>query len=149
MVLMNALTGWLKTLSSREQRKAERQQRLPIVAHYWDGGAPMAHAVRDISRCGLYLVTEQRWYPGTLVMLSLQREDVPEADPDRCLTVKARVVRSGADGVGFSFIPSEQPTRGAERPNPMGGVDKKTFEQFLERLCGNRGQALIEYALIF
>src|SRR5437899_11614494 len=101
---MNVLTRWMNRLTLRDERQVERQDTLPLVAHYWDGGAPLGHAVRDISRRGMYLLTDQRWYPGTLVMVSLQREDVPEGDSDRCLVVKAKVVRMGDDGVGFTFI---------------------------------------------
>jgi len=145
---MKQVTNWLNWLVSRERRRAERQNLPNLVAHYWDGAAPLAHKVRDISSTGLYLVTEQRWYPGTLVMMSLQRDGLAEHHPDRAITVKAKVVRSGVDGVGFVFamLPKAPPN---ETPDAFpNGADRKTFERFLERARSNRGQALIEYALI-
>jgi Flp pilus assembly protein TadG len=138
---------WLTRLAFRDERTVERQDRLPLVAHYWDGGAPHGHTVRDISRRGMYLYTEQRWYPGTLVLVSLQREDVSEDDPDRCLMVKAKVIRAGDDGVAFTFVTPDDPER-ISRENLQDGADKKAIDQFLRRLSGERGQALIEYILI-
>ena len=136
---MNAVARCFEWLTSRERRKAERRERLPLVAHYWDGGAPIAHEVRDISRRGLYLSTEQRWYPGTLVMLTLQREDLSESHPDRSITIRAKVIRSDAGGVGFSFVMPEKRTRLFTRSGLPSGADKKSFERFLGRLRANRG----------
>jgi Flp pilus assembly protein TadG len=145
---MTPLHGWFAELFSRERRRAERQNPCHLVAHYWDGAAPLAHAVRDISSAGLYLFTEQRWYPGTLVMISLQRDGIPETDPDRAITVEAKVVRSGSDGVGLAFaLPQKEPahvTKGVF----SGGTDRKTFHRFLKRAQSNSGQALIEYVLM-
>src|SRR5215469_8631657 len=131
---MNAVLRGLKWLISRERRKAERRDRLPLVANYWDGGAPIAHEVRDISRSGLYLLTEQRWYPGTLVALTLQREDFAESDPDRSVSVNAKVVRSDEGGVAFLFVMPDDPTRLAARNGLPAGVDKKRLERFLKGL---------------
>lgn len=142
---MNALAKWLNKLASRNERSTARRK-LPLVAHYWDGGAPMAHEVRDISPRGLYLLTDQRWYPGTVVTLALQREDLFESHPDRSLTVNARVVRYGTDGVGFSFVAPEHANQNSGL-NPLG-ADKKAVERFLDQLYDDVGQALVEYALV-
>jgi Flp pilus assembly protein TadG len=144
---MNVLMRWLNRLTFRDERQVDRQDRLPLIAHYWDGGPPLGHTVRDISRRGMYLLTEQRWYPGTLVMVSLQREDVSEEDPDRCLIVKAKVVRTGDDGVGFTFVTPDDPER-ISRENLQDGADKKMIDRFLRQLSSERGQALIEYILV-
>ena len=143
---MNFVTRWIEWLTSRERRQVKRSEQLPLVAYYWDGGTPMAHPVRNISDQGLYLLTEQRWYPGTLLMLSLQREDLPETDPGRTIAVNAKVVHSGDDGVGFSLV---MPKAGAARQQNefAAGADQKTYIRFLRGLRSGRGQALIEYAL--
>jgi len=142
------MKSWLEWLLSRERRTAKRQEPLHLVAHYWDGAAPLAHDIRDISSTGLYILTEQRWYPGTQVMLSLQRIGVPDTDPDRSIMVNAKVVRSGTDGVALAFVvPEKQAAHKAQSVRP-DGVDRKTFHRFLQRLLGNQGQALIEYILL-
>ena len=132
-------TSWFKRLFSgrglsHERRIAERKEQTNLVAHYWDGAAPLAHDIRDISSTGLYMLTEQSWYPGTLVMLSLQAPGAPADDPDRAITVKAKVVRSGADGVGLAFSLPEKESSARARSILPSGADRKTFQRFLERL---------------
>jgi Flp pilus assembly protein TadG len=145
---MNPVSRWLELLSSRERRKAQRQESPHVVAHYWDGAAPLAHRIRDISSTGLYLLTEQRWYPGTVVRMSLQSESVVEADPDHSITVNAKVVRSGTDGVGLALVlPEKHSVRGKQSVG-ANSADRPTFHRFLRRLLGNQGQALIEYILV-
>ncbi|MGO4517420.1 DUF192 domain-containing protein [Terriglobus sp. 2YAB30_2] len=145
---MRAILEGLTSSRSRKKRRKDLGDNPPLVAHYWDGGAPLAHKVQKISSDRLYLVTDQRWYPGTLVMLSLQREDVPATDPNRAITVKGQVVGADENGVFFLLVLPEKKGRDFSREVLPGGADKKTFRAFLKRLQENRGQALIAYALI-
>ena len=145
---MKPVTSWFERLLGRERRKAERRNPAHLVAHYWDGAAPSGRDIRDISSTGLYLLTEQRWYPGTLVTMSLTRADVSDTDPDRSVRVNAKVVRSDEDGVGLTFV---MPVRRATNAAPgvlLDGADQKTLMKFLERLQVTAGQSLIEYALL-
>jgi hypothetical protein len=136
---MKPVKRWLEWLSSRERRRAKRQESPELAAHYWDGAAPSAHDIRDISSTGLYLLTEQRWYPGTVVTMSLQRVGAPDTDSDRSIMVNAKVVRSGTDGVGLVLVMSEKHVpNGAHHSFGSNGTDRKTFRRFLERLMGNR-----------
>ena len=133
---MKSVNRWLESLSSRERRRAPRREVPNLVAHYWDGAAPLAHRIRDISSTGLYLLTEQRWYPGTLVRILLQRTDVAETDPDRSITVNAKVVRSGSDGVGLTLVLLEShASRGAQGVS-VDGADRQSFHRFLELFLG-------------
>jgi Flp pilus assembly protein TadG len=102
--------------------------------------------VRDISARGLYLLTEQRWYPGTVVVMSLQREDLATSDPLRTISITAMVIRSGEDGVGFSFVMDKD--NYANRTDLSAGTDKRTFERFLRQFKEDHGQALIEYVMM-
>jgi Flp pilus assembly protein TadG len=147
------LLSWLKGSGSGERRKAARQNAPGVVAHYWDGAAPAAHTIRDISANGLYLLTEQRWYPGTLVMMTLQRKDSFDGEADRSITVQSKVVRSGADGVGLAFIPEEH-----EDARPAGAssvvenqfftAGRKAINKFLQRVKDAKGQSLVEFILV-
>jgi hypothetical protein len=133
---MNPVNRWLEWLLSRERRKATRQEAPELVAHYWDGAAPLPHDIRDISATGLYLLTEQRWYPGTVVRLVLQRGGAAETDPDRSITVNATVVRSGSDGVALSLLlPHNRVTRAMQPLDPTP-ANAMTFRRFLQRLPG-------------
>jgi hypothetical protein len=49
-------------------------------------------------------VTEERWYPGTLVLMTLQIMDGVEESEERSITVHSRAVRWGNDGVGLQFV---------------------------------------------
>ena len=145
---MKAVVKCVQWLTTRERRQSRRKTRIPLVVHYWDGGAPMAHEVRDVSPDGLYALTEHRWYPGTLVMLSLQRTDLSEGDPGRLITVKAKVVRSDEDGVGFSLVNKNDSTGPSIYDVLQGGADHTSFKRFLSHLPAAHGQALIEYILL-
>ncbi|HWB33615.1 MAG TPA: TadE/TadG family type IV pilus assembly protein [Acidobacteriaceae bacterium] len=141
--------GWLDWLLSEERRHARRRKSVPLVAYYWDGATPIAHTVRDVSPSGLYLLTEHRWYPGTVLAMTLQRTEAETDDAERAIAVNARVVRAGEDGVGFEFIVPEKnqdPRQHAGLPIPL--VSRKQLQSFFSRLGETKGQALIEYILV-
>ncbi len=140
---------------THDRRRATRMKSPPLVAYYWDGGAAVAHSIRDISLSGVYVVTDVRWYPGTHVMIALQRPDLAEGEPHRSLTVNAKVVRFGIDGLGFSFVmPAKRPsayagpysreaenlTRNARGPGIPSGADKAALIGFLQKLPRDQDQ---------
>jgi hypothetical protein len=91
--------------SSKDRRSTERYITPHLAAYYWTGAQASPHSVRDISSTGTYLVTEDRWHPGTLLMITLQKP-VTAADTrsSRSIRVQSKVIRSGTDGVGFAFV---------------------------------------------
>ena len=130
---MKAPRNWLERWWSPDPRKAPRQAAPGIAAYYWNGAAPAAHGIRDISSTGVYVVTEERWYPGTLVLMTLQR-DGGEETSERSISVLTRAVRWGHDGVGLQFIlPNAKEARMGRNPL-LDGADRKQFERFLEQL---------------
>jgi hypothetical protein len=131
--------SWLERWWSPDPRKApdlrkSSRDELPgLAAYYWTGAAPKAHSIRDISSTGLYVVTEERWYPGTLIVMTLQNVDGGEERVERSISVHSRAVRWGNDGVGLQFIlPGD--TDPALQNSPVQAADRKELEQFLERL---------------
>jgi len=64
----------------------------------------VAAPVKDISSTGVYVETPERWIPGDLVSLSLQKDGPPDPNPDHHFDVKARTVRWGNDGIGLAFV---------------------------------------------
>jgi hypothetical protein len=137
---MKSVNRWLEQLSFRDRRKTTRQESPHLVAHYWDGAAPLAHRIRDISSTGLYLLTEQRWYPGTLVRILLQRTDVAETDPDRSITVNAKVVRSGSDGVGLALVLLAAHAPPGTHRVSVDGANRQSFHRFLELFLGSESE---------
>jgi hypothetical protein len=131
--------NWLERWWSPDPRKAPREKASGVAAYYWNGAAPKAHTIRDISASGLYLVTEERWYPGTLVLMTLQRTGVGEEIAERSISVMSRAVRWGNDGVGLQFVlPDEQNSRKGKEPQ-LDGASKREFARFLEQLLKGKG----------
>jgi hypothetical protein len=84
--------------------------KVPVVALFHSGGAPQAYSIKDMTVEGAYLVTTERWYPGTIVSLVLQYDpcytQVAETNgrPEATVRMRGRMLRSGPDGVGLSFV---------------------------------------------
>jgi hypothetical protein len=96
--------GWLEKFLVPEADRAERRRVDQFASYRWNGGALTQEPVRDISSTGLYLLTKERWEPGTILTLNLQREGSLELDPARRITTQAKVMRNGTDGVGLTFL---------------------------------------------
>jgi PilZ domain len=97
----------LLRLLGREKRNAQRHSLSGLVAYYWNGGPPVAHDVRDISLSGMYLVTVDRWYVGTVIQMTIQETETTDVDSDRWIALQAKVVRHDTDGVGLTFLPTK------------------------------------------
>jgi hypothetical protein len=126
--------NWLERWWSPDPRKAPRDSAPGLAAYYWNGAAPKSHSVRDVSSTGLYVVTEERWYPGTLVLMTLQKTDDGEEVAERSISVLSRAVRWGNDGVGLQFIVPEDGDSLKDRKTRLDGASKKEFARFLQRL---------------
>jgi hypothetical protein len=135
--------SWFERLWSEERRRGERKA-LPLAAYYWDGAAPSPRQVRDISPEGMYLLTEQRWYPNTLVTMTLVRIDRPETDPERALRLTARVVRAGTDGVGMAFVLPTANRGNDERERFATDATRKDLIEFLARLQSDTGRTFLK-----
>src|ERR1700760_420861 len=98
------MMNWFEELMAGNQRRPQRYVAPRLVAYFFDGGTPIAHCIRDVSSSGMYLLTTQRWYPGTLVTITLQRTEKDQAGVKQSITVQARVMRSAEDGVGLRFV---------------------------------------------
>jgi hypothetical protein len=118
---------------STERRSTERQRAPRLAAYYWNGAHAAPHRVRDISSTGLYLLTEERWHPGTVLMITLQKTDTDaDARFSRSIRMQAKVVRWGDDGVGLTFLFTTKESPLAD------GADRKAFIAFSQSL----GQSL-------
>jgi len=135
------MKNWLKSLMSSDYRKSPRHAIPHLVSYYWDGenAAPTAHRVRNISANGLYLLTERRWYPGTLITVTLQMT-AGSHECETAIAVLSKVVRSGPDGVGFKFVfPSaSQDSQSIRTTDGNRIADKTTLKRFLQQHKRNR-----------
>ena len=128
------LERWLFPDPADPRRKAARLPVAGLTAHFFTGGAPQAHDIRDISTTGLYVVTTERWYPGTLIRMTLSKPDIGQHPSERSITVHAKSVRWGNDGVGLEFVleAARKPNKG--QPAPFDPVDSARLDTFLRRL---------------
>lgn len=131
---------WLARLLDR--RRGERHLTSELVAYYWDGGVPKAHSIKNITYSGAYLATEERWYVGTIILLTLQR--LAETDPSVCINIPCQVVRHGPDGVGLKFmLSSKEELRAIQRL-----LVKVRRSRGPDARSGTSGQAVVEFALM-
>jgi hypothetical protein len=131
-----SLLGWIQNWlsSSSDRRRAPRHPLPGVVAYYWTGSTPRAYPIADISTTGFYVLTEERWFPGTMVLMTLQRTDSSGRNLDDSIAVQSRVVRWGSDGLGLAFVLSKAVDPQSGESIREKGVDKRSLERFLERL---------------
>ena len=128
-------------------RRAERKPATGFIAHHGSGDSAQQDDVKNISCTGLYLLTKERWLPGTVISLTLQMTDSLEQSSERRIMLPAKVVRWGEDGVGLSFVLPNDPDAqqwksllqaAAEQSEPNSVLDlarlAKAFS-FLSRIC--------------
>jgi len=133
--------SWLGRLLSSEpddKRGASRESIPGLTAFFFTGGAPVPHGIRDVSETGIYVLTEERWYPGTVVRITLTDQREPTAE--RSFTVNAMVMRWGNDGVGLHFIFQSKKDRQRSNPSPqeraIAVTDAASLKQYLAILRG-------------
>jgi hypothetical protein len=93
----------------------------------------VGHGVKDISLTGMYVVTSERWYPGTMVRMTLT--DRHEPTIERSITLNATVMRWGNDGVGLRFV-LQNPKESSGYNGTAETADIYLVAQFLDRLRG-------------
>jgi hypothetical protein len=133
------LERWLSP-APVDPRRSPREPFPGLTAYFWTGGTPEAQIIRDVSANGLYVVTEERWYPGTQIRMTLTKKGCGGSEAERSIFVQAKAVRWGNDGVGLEFVlPDNRNLRRGAAP-PVDGADKQDFEEFLQHLKQARDQ---------
>lgn len=123
---LDRVEDWLEALVEKEvqpalaqmleKRRGWRIPNPPLVAHYWTGDRPEPRPIANISVSGVYVVTNDRWYPGTRICMTFQKSDQEKKTPGSWLAVDCQVVRSGKDGIGLAFVTGKQdPLKGQLR----------------------------------
>lgn len=91
-----------------ERRKDERIPFRGLDAFYWTILGEKRAKIKDISATGLFLLTAERWPPGTIVLLTLRGRGLLEREARSQVRLRVRCVRLGDDGVGLTFV--EEPS---------------------------------------
>jgi hypothetical protein len=115
------------------QRRAKRFSTSNLVAYYWTGGAPFSYQVGDISATGVFLLTKERWAPGTLIQMTLQPQN-GKVSNDNSISVLSEVVRWGENGSGFNFILKDYENVMNYGIQPSEAIDRKSVERFLQKV---------------
>ena len=129
---------WLLCLISpysREERMTPRESLPSITAYFFTGGAPAPAEVRNISSLGMYVITTERWYPGTIIRVTLSDSRLPPSRR-RAITVNAMAVRTDEEGVGMRFVfrkPSKQKTTHPDH-RVMVEITRSEVREFLQDL---------------
>jgi hypothetical protein len=91
----------------KKPRRPRRAPRIPVpglVGFYFAGGPSTPHEIRNLSVMGFYMVTRERWMPGTIIRVTLQMLGSDGENPNDTITMLSRVVNWGPDGGGFEFV---------------------------------------------
>ncbi len=83
---------------------------IPLVAFFWNGSVPECYEVKRVTPEGAYVVTNDKWYPGTIVTMTFQydpyylRVAPINGNGEASIRLRAKIVHSGEDGVGVRFV---------------------------------------------
>ncbi len=123
---------WLNPVAptNSDRRQAHRRYVPGMVAHYYTGGAPKPHDVADISMTGLYLLTEDRWMPDTMIQMTLQKP-CAKGERKQSITVLSKIVRRGSDGVAAQFVMPESLDPQSHDVQPSQTTDRFSLARFL------------------
>ena len=139
-----ASKNWLLCLLTpqpRDKRNTLREFLPWVAAYFFNGATPAPASVRDISTTGMYVLTTERWYLGTIIHVTLTDWRLPS--PERSVTVNAMAVRWGKDGVGLHFIfPKQHRGRPTAANASLVDVTPLQVKEFLQRFkSGTRPSA--------
>jgi hypothetical protein len=116
------------------QRRAQRFPTPGLVAYYWTGGSAYSYHVGDMSATGLFLLTKERWAPGTMIQMTLQQQDGRLDSSEGSICVLSEVVRWGENGAGFSFVLTDDENVFDYGMMPGDTIDRKGVERFLHKI---------------
>lgn len=134
--------GWLQRMfgpaEPAEPRKNMRESVPGLTAYFFTGGTPVAHPIRDISTTGLFVVTEERWYPGTLVQMTLKKTEEGIPRTEYSIALMAKALRWGNDGVGVAFVLRDSHVSGYDALWAEGAT-REEMDRFLDRIGLGQG----------
>ena len=123
---------WLNPVAptNSDRRKAHRRYVPGMIAHYFTGGAPRPYDVADISMTGFYLLTQDRWMPGTMIQMTLQKP-CARGERKQSITILSKVVRRGSDGVAAEFVMPESLDPRSHDVQPTQATDRFALARFI------------------
>lgn len=123
-----------RLLRMNSDRRKGKRHVIPGSVAYLSIGSPQAQEVRDISTDGFYVKTDDRWSPGTTLLVGLEIVNPSSRAVEAMISVRSKVVRTGTDGVGFVYddeLSPQHPMLGATDPEHL--VQLQKFMQRIQR----------------
>jgi Flp pilus assembly protein TadG len=147
---MGLVTKIRQNIATWLDRRRSPRRSIPVRAFYWDGSGSTPHEVRNISGVGAYIVTEMKWYRGTIMDVIFEPGTAAASNgvrPALSHIVTSKVTRIGEDGIGIEFLhKTHKDLRNFER------IMRKMADQKPKvKAAGNsseQGQSLLEFSLI-
>ena len=102
---MSLIWKLLNRAQLSERREDGRISVRDLDVFYFTGSKQKRSKVKDMSATGVYLHTDERWQPGTCVLLTLQRTGFMGQRAGAPVRLRAKSVRIADDGVGLTFVP--------------------------------------------
>ena len=124
---------FLRWLLLVNQCQAKRYPTPELVAYYFTGGATHSFQVGNMSATGLYLRTKERWAPGTLIRMTLQKKNRKVGSPKDSICVLSELVRFDEKGAGFSFVLPDYKYLRAYGLRPEEMLDRNSIERFIQK----------------
>jgi hypothetical protein len=82
----------------------------------------------------LYVLTEERWYPGTLVQMTLKKSGNGGAGSESSISLLAKANRWGNDGVGLSLVIKDPRNARNADAGQASAIDRETLDRFLAHI---------------
>jgi PilZ domain len=101
---MSILSKLLANTGLIERRRDDRLPAPDLEVTFWSGKEQNRARIKDISNTGVYVVTKERWLPGTDVSLTLESKSNVDSRPRPSVQLEATTIRHGEDGVGLTFV---------------------------------------------
>ena len=120
-----------------ERRWGKRYPSPNLAMYYWNGGTPKPHGVRDISVSGVYVLTQEPLFPGSVLLLTMQRDDLDESCPDQWIAVHALVTRRDPNGIALSFVFPKSRDSNRSVGTLANGATREEMTDFLSKLFEN------------
>ena len=127
---------WYQRLFHKDRRRKDRRPVDNLIAYFWSGGQTAPQSVRDISETGFYLETDERWYPGTVIRMTLQQDSTGDEAERDAIAVESMAVRQDENGVGLRFVLPDADKGDLPVNANFDGAGSKELKAFLARFLG-------------
>lgn len=91
-------------VTARIERRGRRVPAPGVDVYYSLGLERKRARIKNISPTGVFLLTDGRWLPDTIVLLTMQNRNLFSKDSEVQVRIPARVVRPDNDGIGMEFV---------------------------------------------